>query len=148
MQPINWVRYQIASLPENVGLARACAAAFATQLNCTLEEIDEIKLVMSEAVSNSILHGYENRRDQAVMIELAIYPGQVLELIVEDTGRGIANVEQALEASFTTEPDRMGLGFVFIKSFVDSFEVVSEPNRGTRVRMVRSFASEPKALRA
>ena len=88
----NYCKLEIMSLPENVSFARACVGAFASQLGCTLEEIDEIKLVVSEAVSNSIIHAYENRGTELITIVVSLLDGRTLEIIVEDYGKGIEDV--------------------------------------------------------
>jgi stage II sporulation protein AB (anti-sigma F factor) len=130
------------SLPGNVSFARACVGAFASQLGCTLEEIDEIKLVVSEAVSNSIIHAYENRGTELITIVVSLLDGRTLEIIVEDYGKGIEDVARVLQPSYSSEPSRMGLGFSFMKSFMDELEVISRPGEGTSVQMRRSFVSK------
>jgi stage II sporulation protein AB (anti-sigma F factor) len=121
---------------------RACVGAFASQLGCTLEEIDEIKLVVSEAVSNSIIHAYENRGTELITIVVSLLDGRTLEIIVEDYGKGIEDVARVLQPSYSSEPSRMGLGFSFMKSFMDELEVISRPGEGTSVQMRRSFVSK------
>jgi stage II sporulation protein AB (anti-sigma F factor) len=132
------------SLPENISFARACVGAFASQLGCTLDEIDEIKLVVSEAVSNSIIHAYQNRGTELITIVITLLDGQTLEIIVEDYGKGIEDVARVLQPSYSSEPSRMGLGFSFMKSFMDELEVISQPGEGTSVQMRRSFVSKDK----
>jgi stage II sporulation protein AB (anti-sigma F factor) len=138
----NYCKLEIMSLPENVSFARACVGAFASQLGCTLEEIDEIKLVVSEAVSNSIIHAYENRGTELITIVVSLLDGRTLEIIVEDYGKGIEDVARVLQPSYSSEPSRMGLGFSFMKSFMDELEVISRPGEGTSVQMRRSFVSK------
>jgi stage II sporulation protein AB (anti-sigma F factor) len=138
----NYFKLEIMSLPENVSFARACVGAFASQLGCTLEEIDEIKLVVSEAVSNSIIHAYENRGTELITIVVSLLDGRTLEIIVEDYGKGIEDVARVLQPSYSSEPSRMGLGFSFMKSFMDELEVISRPGEGTSVQMRRSFVSK------
>lgn len=135
----NWVRFDFPSRPENISFARACAAAFASQLDCTLEEIEELKLVVSEAVSNSIIHGYDKRLDGIVTLEIKLHEEKTIEIIVEDRGRGIADIEQALQPTYSSMEDRMGLGFVFMQSFMEDLQVTSEVGSGTRVRMIKSL---------
>lgn len=135
----NWVRFDYPSISQNVGFARACSAAFASQLECTLEELEEIKLVVSEAVSNSIIHGYGGREDGVVTLELQLICENTIEILVEDKGCGISDIEQALQPAYSSDPDRAGLGFAFMKSFMDELEVISETDRGTKVRMTKSF---------
>lgn len=135
----NWVRFEFPSMPENISFARACAAAFASQLDGTLEEIEELKLVISEAVSNSIIHGYGKRPDGVVTLEIKLREEKTIDIVVEDKGCGIADVEQALQPAYSSVSDRMGLGFVFMQSFMENLEVTSKVGVGTRVRMVKSL---------
>ncbi|SHH20284.1 stage II sporulation protein AB (anti-sigma F factor) [Thermosyntropha lipolytica DSM 11003] len=136
----NYVRFEFQSLPENISFARSCVAAFAAQLDCTLDDIEEIKLVVSEAVSNSIIHGYASNPHEKVVIAVSIMDDDTLEIIVEDYGVGIEDVEKAMEPTYSTDPSRMGLGFTFMKSFMDELEVVSKPGKGTTVKLKRNFA--------
>jgi stage II sporulation protein AB (anti-sigma F factor) len=129
------------SRSENVGIARVAAAAFSAQIEFTLPEIEEIKVAISEAVSNAVIHGYS---DQEGQIELAMELYEThLEYIVIDWGKGIADVEQARQPAWSTEPERMGLGFVFMESFMDEIEVTSALGKGTTVRMVKKFDAVP-----
>lgn len=125
------------SLSENVGLARVMAAAFAAQFDFTLNEIEEIKVAVSEAVSNSVIHGYENNPGEIEFI-MNLYEDQ-LEYIITDFGKGIDDIEQARQPSFSSDPERMGLGFVFMESFMDELYVTSNPGQGTKVRMIKKF---------
>ncbi|WP_054692804.1 anti-sigma F factor [Syntrophomonas palmitatica] len=135
----NYIRFEFPSLPENAALARTCVSSFAAQLNCTLEDIEEIKLVVSEAVSNCIIHGYENRSDGKIVIECSIDDNRSLEINIIDYGKGIDNLEQAMQPAYSSVPSRMGLGFTFMKSFMDEMGVTSSPHEGTSVRLKRSF---------
>lgn len=137
----NHVRFEFQSLPENVALARTCVSAFASQLDCTLDDIEEIKLVVSEAVSNSIIHGYNNAPNGQIVISVSIFDDNTIDMVIEDYGKGIVDIEQALEPTFSTDPVRMGLGFTFMKSFMDEMEVFSKPDEGTSVRLRRNFAA-------
>lgn len=135
----NYVRFEFFSVPENIAFARSCVGAFAAQLDCTLEDIEEIKLVVSEAVSNCIIHGYENNPTQMITLTVSIDDHSVLEIVVEDQGRGIEDLQQAMEATYSSDPTRMGLGFTFMKSFTDDMQVDTAPGQGTTVRLKRSF---------
>ncbi len=126
----------------NLSLARAAVAAFAAQLPFTVEDLEDIKVAVSEAVSNVILHAYGPAGgDVAVTAALR---GHDLEVTVEDNGCGIADVSQARQPLFTTSTDRMGLGFVLMESFMDQVDVASAPGRGTRVKMCKA-SSEHRA---
>ncbi|MGR6836340.1 anti-sigma F factor [Syntrophomonas erecta] len=140
----NYVRLELQSKPENVSFARSCVGAFASQLDCTLEDIEEIKLVVSEAVSNAIIHGYGNDTQQKIEILVTITDHQTLEIIVKDYGKGIEDLQQALEPAYSSEPQRMGLGFTFMKSFMDEMDVSTRPGEGTSVRLKRSYISKNK----
>lgn len=140
----NYVRFEFFSVPENISFARSCVGAFATQLNCTLEDIEEIKLVVSEAVSNCIIHGYENHPNKLVAVSATLDQNSALEIVVEDRGRGIEDLERALEATYSSDPTRMGLGFTFMKSFMDDMEVDTTPGEGTTVKLRRSFLIKNK----
>ncbi|MEN6463440.1 MAG: anti-sigma F factor [Syntrophomonas sp.] len=137
----NYVHFEFMSLPENVSFARSCVGAFASQTNCTLDDIEEIKLVVSEAVSNSIIHGYEGRNNEKIEIMVSILDDRTMEIIVEDHGKGIEDLQQALEPTYSTDPNRMGLGFTFMKSFMDEMDIKTEPHVGTSVRLKRSFVT-------
>lgn len=135
----NYVRFEFFSVPENISFARSCVSAFAAQLDCTLEDIEEIKLVVSEAVSNCIIHGYENKPKQMITLTVSIDENSILEIVVEDKGRGIEDLQKAMEATYSTDPTRMGLGFTFMKSFTDDMQVDTTPGQGTVVRLKRAF---------
>ncbi len=122
--------------------SRTCAAALAAQLDCTLEELEEVKLVVSEAVTNCIIHGYENQRDGKIVLELSLYEERVLEMVITDYGRGIEDLDRAMQAGYSSDPERTGMGFVFMRSFTDHLEVDSVPGKGTTVRMVRDFGRQ------
>lgn len=131
----NNARLELKSISDNIGLARVTVASFAAQLDFTISEIEEIKVAVSEAVSNAIIHGYEEETG-IIGINLEI-DGDKLIIEVEDSGRGMSDIEQACEPSYTTA-DRMGLGLVFIDSFMDELSIDSELKQGTKVRMVTS----------
>ncbi|MTI79373.1 MAG: anti-sigma F factor [Firmicutes bacterium] len=136
----NKFKLQIKSVPDNVAFARVTAAAFASQLDFTLNELEEIKVALSEAVTNSIVHGYENNDNN--YIELAVSLTEAgMEMCVEDNGKGIEDISQAMEPAYSTDPERMGLGFVFMQSFMDNFKVESEKNKGVKVVMFKKVSS-------
>lgn len=139
----NRFRLEILSRPENVGLARVAVSAFAAQLDPTVEELEEVKGAVSEAVSNAIVHGYQGRPDGVVVVE-AFLNGDTLEVHVEDRGKGIEDVARALEPEYTTDPQRLGLGFNFMRFWMDEVEVESRPGEGTRVIMRKKFRSTSK----
>ena len=136
MKIINQMKLTFLSVPENEGFARVAVSAFAVQLNPTLDVLADIKTAVSEAVTNAIVHGYEN---EAGIVEISSTLGDDgrLEVIVSDTGKGIADVPKAMQPFFTTQPEkeRSGMGFSVMQTFMDSVSVESAPGRGTIVRM-------------
>ncbi len=140
------------ALSINESLARVAVASFVSAQNPTLEEISDIKTAVSEAVTNAIIHGYENdgkttkKTDNSKKVRLhCSFQGKLLVIEVEDEGVGIANVEQAMEPLFTTKPDkdRSGMGFSFMEAFMDELEVESAPGKGTLVRMQKEIGYQP-----
>lgn len=138
LDPVNKLQLRFLSRSENVSLARLLAAALASERELTVAELDEIKVAVSEAVSNAIIHGYENRDDCYVEMSLALTPTQLV-ITVHDDGVGIADVEQAIKPNYSAKDDRMGLGFAFMHSFMDAVEVVSAPGRGTTVTLYKNL---------
>ncbi len=148
------------ALSDNEGFARVAVAAFITHLNPTMEEMADIKTAVSEAVTNSIIHGYENlhgygrpggQEESGFRGRKEANPGKVrlccalekniLHIEVIDSGKGIVDVEQAMEPLYTTKPEleRSGMGFAFMEAFMDDLEVESAPGQGTKVRMIKKI---------
>ncbi len=123
------------SISKNESFARIAVAAFVARLDPTLEEIADIKTAVSEAVTNSIIHGYENKEGR-IRIETMIVEDTVT-IIVQDSGIGIVNIEKAMEPMYTTKPDleRSGMGFAFMEAFMDELFVESEVGVGTKIIM-------------
>lgn len=140
MRYINRMQIEFLSIPVNVAFARVAVAAFASQLDYTLTDLEDIKTAVSEAVGNAIIHGYENAADKTVRVTSALTDNSI-EITVEDDGKGIEDIEQAIQPAFSTDPERMGLGFVFMQSFMDSLKVDSEPGRGTMVAMTKNVGT-------
>ncbi|MDA8226797.1 MAG: anti-sigma F factor [Desulfitobacterium hafniense] len=132
----NQLGLSFSSIPENVGIARMLIASIGAQLDLSLNEIEELKVAVSEAVSNAIIHGYRKNPGNIVFLELEI-ENDSLKIIVRDEGCGISNVEEAMQPAFSTDPERMGLGFVFMQSFMDELNVESVVDEGTTVTMVK-----------
>ena len=129
----NYVYIKIPSLSVNESFARAAVAAFCSSLNPTMNEISDIKTAVSEAVTNAVVHAYEDEIGE-IEIQCRI-KGQVVEIIIEDFGCGIADVEKAREPLFTTRPEleRSGMGFSVMESFMDELVILSEKDVGTKV---------------
>jgi stage II sporulation protein AB (anti-sigma F factor) len=130
----NCVILKMKSVGENVSLVRMMAGGFLYPYDITLEVLDEIKIALSEAVSNCIIHGYGDAEDGEVVVQMEVQARQ-LTIRVEDTGVGIADLAQAMEPAFSTKEEHMGLGFVFMQTFMDKIEVFSELGKGTTVVM-------------
>lgn len=135
MRNTNEMTIEFDSRSCNEGFARVAVAAFVTQLNPTLEEVADIKTAVSEAITNCIIHGYENEVCK-IKIDCAV-KGHEFFVTITDHGKGIANVEKAMEPLFTTKPenDRAGMGFAFMEAFMDEVNVESKPGCGCTVRM-------------
>lgn len=136
----NQVIMEFPSRSANEGFARAAAACFAAQLDPTLEEINDIKTAVSEAVTNAIVHAYPNTIGK-VRLRLRLRDDNVVEMVVRDWGVGIADVEQARTPLYTTGGvERAGMGFTIMESFMDRLTVKSAPGKGTTVSMRKRIA--------
>lgn len=144
MAQTNEMKIEFDSRSCNESFARVAVAAFMTQLNPTLEEVADVKTALSEAVTNSVVHGYENQVKK-IVVECRI-EGQKLELRVIDHGKGIEDIKRAMEPMFTTKPDfeRSGMGFTFMEAFMDTVEVESGVDSGTTVTMTKKIGSAAK----
>ena len=129
------------SKSQNEGFARLAIAVFIMELDPTITEINDIKTAVSEAVTNAIIHGYE-RKDGVVTLHCA-YSGKTIYIDIIDKGRGIENVDEAMEPLFTSKPqeERSGLGFTVMESFMDEVKVESILGAGTKVSMVKTLKS-------
>lgn len=136
----NKMKIEFLSKSENEAFARVAVASFVAQLDPTMDEITDIKTAVSEAVTNSIIHGYENKPENTVAI-LCCIEGRTVTVVVEDSGVGINNIEEAREPLYTSRPDleRSGMGFTMMETFMDEVEVFSEKNKGTKVVMKKIF---------
>lgn len=139
------MKLEFDSIPSNESFARVVVAAFLTRLNPTMEEVADIKTAISEAVTNAIIHGYQN---EVHKIEIAAeVEKDTLTVSVEDFGVGIENVEKAMEPLYTTRRDleRSGMGFVFMEAFMDTIKVESKPGVGTKVTMTKKIGRRYEA---
>lgn len=136
----NEVTLEFPSRSSNEGFARTAAACFAAQLDPTLNELEDIKTAVSEAVTNAIVHAYPDSIGK-VLVKIRICAGNVLELTVKDHGRGIPDIDQARRPMYTTGgEERSGMGFTIMESFMDQLSVRSVPGRGTTVVMKKKLA--------
>lgn len=133
------MKLEFDAISENEGLARVVAAAFLTRLDPTLEQLQDVKTAVSEAVTNAVIHGYEEKGGKIRM--LAILEEGQLKISIEDDGVGIEDISKAMQPLFTTKPEgeRSGMGFSFMEAFMDRVEVESSPGNGTTVHMWKSF---------
>lgn len=138
MEPINQMKLEFLSVPENEGFARVAVSAFAVQLDPTLDVLADIKTAVSEAVTNAIVHGYGEKKG-IVTVRAALRQDGVLEVSVSDRGRGIDDIPRAMQPFFTTQPEkeRSGMGFSVMQTFMDGVQVESAPGEGTTVRMTK-----------
>lgn len=137
---------QFSALSQNESFARVTVAAFIAQLDPTMDELTEIKTVVSEAVTNAIIHGYDNNPSGIVYISVLMEEG-LIDLTIKDDGIGINDVEEARQPLFTTKPEleRSGMGFTIMENFMDDVEIQSQPGTGTIVRLKKHLAKS-KAL--
>jgi len=158
---INSINVEMATIPENVGLARIIAAGFIAPLDPTVEEISDIKTAVSEAVTNAIIHGYcgsaggtslccESKvspLQPPPMVKMKLAHNEARKLVIEiiDSGIGIEDIDAVREPMFTTKPDleRSGLGFTVMETFMDSVEVKSSPGVGTTVILTKTLKEAP-----
>ncbi len=140
------MQIQFSALSQNESFARVTVAAFIAQLDPTMDELTEIKTVVSEAVTNAIIHGYEQNPAGIVYISVTI-DDDMIDLIIRDNGVGIADIEEARQPLFTTKPDleRSGMGFTIMENFMDKLEVESHPGSGTTIRLIK-YVTKKKAL--
>ena len=140
MTPVNEAVLTFLSRSANEGFARTAAACFAAQLDPTLEEVNDIKTAVSEAVTNAVVHAYPDRLGK-VKLRLRLFEDHTLEVTVQDWGVGIADIQQARTPLFTTgNGERAGMGFTIMESFMDSLKVRSKPGKGTVVTMRRRIS--------
>lgn len=137
----NFMNVEFAALSQNESFARVAVASFISQVDVTMEEMEEIKTVVSEAVTNAIIHGYDENPNGVVRISVVIDDG-VVELLIEDEGKGIEDVEQAMQPLYTSKPEleRSGMGFTIMENFMDSLEVATAVGKGTKVRLTKRLS--------
>lgn len=140
MKPVNEAKLTFLSRSANEGFARTAAACFAAQLDPTLDEVNDVKTAVSEAVTNCIVHAYPERLG-VVTMRLRLFEDNTLEIVIRDSGVGIPDVERARKPLYTTGgDDRSGMGFTIMESFMDTLKVRSTPGKGTTVTMRRQVS--------
>ncbi|MBE6708169.1 MAG: anti-sigma F factor [Ruminococcaceae bacterium] len=141
MKSENELSVTFPSLSSNEGIARAVAGIFVSQQNPTIDELADIKCAVSEAVTNSIVHGYKNSFGD-IQMTIKLLPERTFKIEIKDKGIGIPDIAAAMEPLFTTdaENERSGLGFSIMESFMDTVSVRSSPGKGCRVVMVKKLS--------
>ena len=135
----NYMILEFPSRSVNEGFARSAVACFAAQMDPTLEELGDIRTAVSEAVTNCIVHAYPDGLG-TISLRCRMLKDNVLDIVIKDRGVGIPDIDQARRPAFTTGgSDRSGMGFTIMESFMTTFEVVSQPDKGTTVHMRRKI---------
>lgn len=140
------MKLQFSAQSQNESFARVTVAAFVAQLDPTMDELTEIKTVISEAVTNSIIHGYESDPTGIVTIEASL-EDNIVELTIKDEGVGIQDIDEAKQPLFTTKPEleRSGMGFTIMENFMDELSIISHKGEGTIIRL-KKHVTNSKAL--
>ncbi|MDY2734652.1 anti-sigma F factor [Intestinibacter sp.] len=136
----NIMEVKFSAKSENESLARVIVASFAAKLDPTIDELSDIKTAVSEAVTNAIIHGYEEDESQFVYLRCELIENTI-KIVIEDYGKGIEDVEEARQPMFTSKPEleRSGMGFSFMESFMDDVQVASIVGEGTKVIMTKTI---------
>lgn len=142
MNFLNEMYLKVPALSVNESFVRGVVAAFCVPINPTLEEINDLKTAVSEAITNCVVHGYKDS-DGEIEVRAGLMQNSV-EIEVKDFGVGIKNTEEAMQPFFTTKPDeeRSGMGFTVMQAFMDKVEIMSETGKGTTVKMTKTFGKE------
>lgn len=137
---MNRMNLTVSAISENELFVRTVISAFMLQLNPTVEQLNDVKTTVSEAVTNCIVHAYPNGQGE-IKVECEL-GDDYIKIVISDNGIGIGNVEKAMQPFFTTKEseERSGLGFTIMKSFMDEFNVYSEENKGTILTMKKKIA--------
>ena len=137
---INEMKLRLPAISSNESVCRSAVSSFAASLDPTVEELGDIRLAVSEAVTNCIVHAYKNR-DGWIYITVSLLEGRIAKIEIKDRGCGIKDVKEARQPLFTTDAasERSGMGFTVMESFTDAIRVTSKPGRGTNVIMYKTF---------
>ncbi len=143
----NVMELTFSSLSENESFARVAVAAFIAQLDPSLDELNDIKTVVSEAVTNAIIHGYEEREEEKVYVRVEI-DGTKITIQITDQGMGISDIGQARQPLFTSKPEleRSGMGFTIMENFMDEVTIRSQMGQGTTVMLVKQLKNHPQTM--
>lgn len=144
MKITNHVSITLPSKRGNESFARAAVAAFCATLSPTIEQINDIKTAVSEAVTNAIVHAYPHKDEGEITIEVTIYDDSVIDISISDLGLGMRDVEEARKPFYTTksQEEHSGMGFTIMEAFMDKLEVFSEEDRGTNVKMRKNLKKD------
>ena len=142
MSHINKMHLEVPALSINESFIRGVVGAFCVSINPTIEQINDIKTAVSEAVTNCVVHGYKSLKGN-IFVDATLFDNQV-EIIIEDFGIGIEDVNKAMQPFFTTKPDeeRSGMGFTVMQAFMDKVEISSQIGKGTKISMTKYFAKK------
>ena len=137
---MNIMEVKFSAKSENESLARVIVASFAAKLDPTIDELSDIKTAVSEAVTNAIIHGYEEDETKFVYLRCEL-EDRMIKVVIEDRGKGIEDIKQAMQPMYTSKPelDRAGMGFSFMESFMDDMQVASIVGEGTKVIMTKTI---------
>ena len=146
MELLNEMTLNVKALSVNEGFVRSAIAAFCVEANPTLDEINDIKTAVSEAVTNCVVHAYPDKVGD-ILVKVKLYK-KMVDIQITDYGKGIENLEQAKEPFFTTKPEqeRSGMGFTVMESFMDEFSVERNRGKGITIRMKKNLGSEQKQV--
>ena len=138
MEILNEMKLEFLSRSANESFARVAVSSFVSQLDPTLNELTDIKTAVSEAVTNSIIHGYENTVG-IITLTTRIYKDRIIEISIKDMGRGIEDINKARQPLYTTgnADERSGMGFTVMETFMDEVHIISQVNKGTTVTLKR-----------
>ncbi len=144
MKKENFIKLEIPSKSVNESFARATVACFVAQTDPTLEELNDIKTAVSEAITNCIVHAYPEEIGK-ILLKATIFEDNSIEIIIRDWGKGISDITKAREPMFTTGgDDRSGMGFTIMESFMDDIKIRSSDGRGTTVTLKRKITNRGK----
>lgn len=143
----NFMELKFLSRSENEAFARVAVASFISQLDPTMEELTDIKTVVSEAVTNAVIHGYEEQTEGIIYIRVEI-EGSRVSITISDQGVGIPDINEARQPLYTSKPEleRSGMGFTIMENFMDEVTIHSKPGQGTTVYMVKYLKSHQQTM--
>ena len=141
MDILNEVHISMDAKSENESFARVAAAGFIAGLDPTMAELNEVKTAVSEAVTNAVIHGYDSGVSGKIRLKFTLDANSTVTITVSDSGKGISNVEEAMQPLYTSKPEmeRSGMGFTVMETFMDSTAVSSKPGEGTTITMTKNF---------